>query len=186
MALTDQDWKSAADALGVDAQTIKAVAQVESSGSGFLPDGQIKILYERHYFHRLTGGKWDNTHPKVSRPTAGGYGKLSEQHAKLQEAVSLDRDAALQSASWGAFQIMGANFKQAGYPSIQAFINDMQTDAGQLRAFVYFIKADPRLVKAIRTRDWTGFARVYNGPNFAAHDYDGRLAAAYTEQRGVA
>lgn len=44
----------AAKRLGVDVPTVRAVAEVESNGVGFLPDGRPKILFERHIFSRLT------------------------------------------------------------------------------------------------------------------------------------
>lgn len=39
MKLTEQDYKDAAGLLGVDVAAIKAVTEVESAGSGFLPSG---------------------------------------------------------------------------------------------------------------------------------------------------
>lgn len=37
---------------------------------------------------------------------------------------------------------------------------------------------------ALQRRDWTGFARRYNGPGFAANRYDEKLAAAHTSLSG--
>ena len=84
--LTEQDWQKAADALGVPVAAIKAVAEVEAPGSGFLASGEPRILFERHKFSRHTGGKYDASHPGISNPKRGGYGKESAQHARLQEA----------------------------------------------------------------------------------------------------
>lgn len=33
--------------------------------------GGPKILFERHYFHRLTQGKWDDSLPDISHKTQG-------------------------------------------------------------------------------------------------------------------
>jgi hypothetical protein len=44
--------------LGIGEAEMRAVLAVESLGSGFLADGRPKILFERHWFHRLTGGRF--------------------------------------------------------------------------------------------------------------------------------
>jgi len=50
--ISGDDYSRAADLLGVDVATIRAVCDVETSGSGFLPDGRPKILFEGHVFWR--------------------------------------------------------------------------------------------------------------------------------------
>lgn len=180
MALTDQDWQDASKSLSVPVASIKAVAEVEAPGSAFLPSGEPRILFERHKFSGHTGGKYDHTHPDISHPKWGGYGKESSQHGRLAKASALDREAALKSASWGRFQILGENYKQAGFDSLQEFINAMyRSEADHLKAFVAFIKADAKLWKALVTRDWAQFARRYNGPAYATHAYDVKLRKAY-------
>lgn len=190
--ITDDDYKSAAGALGVDPAAIKAFAQVESAGSGFNADGSVKILFERHKFYNLLAQAHglpfaqaiSRQQPDICNPTAGGYGKYSEQHAKLDRAVKIDRDCGLQSASWGAFQVMGYQWKICGYASIQAFINDAYSDAGQLRILVGFLKANPGIVKAMNAKDWKTVARLYNGPAYAQNKYDTKLDSAYRNLGG--
>lgn len=46
-ALTAEDLARAARALDCEVALIKAVSEVESSGSGFLPSGKPKILSRR-------------------------------------------------------------------------------------------------------------------------------------------
>jgi LysM repeat protein len=181
-ALTDADWQRAATALGVDVAAIKAVAQVEAAGSGFLADGRPKILFEAHIFSDKTNGQFDRSNPNISSPRwnrelyAGGAG----EYPRLQQAMNLDRNAALQSASWGKFQIMGFNHKAAGYNSVEAFVQDMYKSEGkQLDAFVNFIKADPAMHSALKRLDWAGFAERYNGPGYAANNYDTKMRDAY-------
>lgn len=177
--LTEKDYQDAARLLGCEVAAIKAVAEVESAGGGFLADGQPKILFERHYFHKLTGGKYSAKYPDISNPSPGGYGKESQQHDKLARAAALDRNAALQSASWGKFQIMGANFKLAGFATLQLFINAMyESEAAHLMAFCNFIK-NTGLLPALKAKNWAAFARGYNGSGYAKNRYDEKMAAAY-------
>jgi hypothetical protein len=180
--LTEQDWQEAAATIGCEVAAIKAVAEVESPRGAFLPSGEPSLLFERHKFSRHTKGKFDATNPGVSNRKPGGYGSYNEQHARLQQAAELDRPAALKSASWGRFQILGENYQQAGFDSLQAFVNAMYaSEQAQLKAFVHFILADPRLAKAIRHKDFDGFAGVYNGPNYKINDYAGKMQAAHAK-----
>ena len=179
--LQNADFQRAADALGVSVNVVKAVTEVESRGRGFYPDSDEPIiLFERHIFSRLTGRKYDKSHPDISAIAPGGYGPSSAQHGRLQRAARLDRHAALSSASWGLFQIMGFNHEAAGFIRLQTFINAMyRSEGAQLDAFVSFVKAHPGMVKALKALDWAEFARLYNGPAYAKNQYDRKLAKAY-------
>lgn len=189
MPLSEKDYQNAATSLGVPVTAVKAVAEVEANGDGFLPDGRPKILFERHIFRKrliAKGVSTANTTPDIFNTSAGGYLGGTKEHDRLDKAAKIDRECALESCSWGAFQIMGYHWKALGYPSLQAFINAMYKDAGsQLDAFVRFIKADNRLLTALRKLDWATFARLYNGPEYAKHNYDGRMATAYKKAGGV-
>jgi hypothetical protein len=170
---------AAAESLGCDIAAVRAVIDVESKG-GFQDDKRPKILFERHHFHRHTGGKHSGGHGDISSPDAGGYKGGSREYDRLTRAIALDRRAALMSASWGAFQIMGSNHKAAGFDDVEDFCKSMcQSEDDQLRAFVAFVKAN-KLDDELRRRDWAGFARGYNGPAYRKYDYDRKLAAAYT------
>src|SRR5437868_4453973 len=107
--MTDAAVEAAAQEIGCPVAAVHAVLDVESRG-GFLPDGRPKILFERAYFCRVTGGKYNQSDPDISAPTWGGYRGGAAEYDRLEEAIGLDREAALKSASWGAFQIMGNNF----------------------------------------------------------------------------
>jgi N-acetylmuramidase/Putative peptidoglycan binding domain len=166
----------AAQAVGAGAPELWSVLAVETSGCGFLPDRRPKLLFERHIFHRLTGGRFDTEDPDVSQPTAGGYGRSgAHQHDRLAAAIKLDRDAALQSASWGLGQIMGMNFQAAGFASVEEMVTAMvEAEDRQLLASAKFIKRHG-MAEALKDHDWKAFARSYNGPDYAAHNYDGLL-----------
>lgn len=178
--LNDDDFKKAAIELQCLPTAIKAVAEVEAAGKGFLDSGEPKILFERHIFSKLTKRKFDRTYPSVSSRNPGGYKGGQAEHGRLNLAAELDREAALKSASWGKFQILGQNFQQCGFGTLQEFINAVyQSEQQQLQAFVQFIKNDKRLVKAIRSLDWQLFASVYNGPAYTKNKYDEKMEAAF-------
>lgn len=184
--LTDADFARASEALGVEDGVVRAIAAVEAKGSGFLASGEPKILFEPHIFSRLTGGRFDRSHPDLSYPNwkPGAYGPESAQHGRLDRAAKLDRNAALQACSWGAFQVMGFNWKAAGFRSLQAFINAMYAGVdGHFAAMVGFIRSDADMVRALRRHDWASFARLYNGPAFRQNKYDSKLADAYAQHQ---
>lgn len=177
--LTEQDWRDAAQRLGVEPAVLKAVAEVESPRGAFLPTGEPAMLFERHKFAKFTNGRFNLTHPHISNPKPGGYGLASEQPGRLEAAAELDRVAALKATSFGRFQIMGFNHEAAGFPELQDFINAMwRSERAQLDAFVSVLLSFG-LVPALRAHDWSAVARAYNGPNYYANDYDAKLARAY-------
>lgn len=187
--LTETDYQRAAEDLGVPVAAVKAVTEVESRGDGFLPDGRPVVLFERHIMYRRVRDKFGSAeaqkyferYPDLINPTPGGYGKTAEQPNRMGRAAgSIDRDCALESASWGLFQIMGFHWESLGYESLQQFVNAMYRSEGdQLEAFVRFIKVNAGVHQALKRLDWAGFARGYNGPNYSINKYDTRLAAAF-------
>jgi hypothetical protein len=186
LELTDEDFQNAAQTLGCDVAAIKAVAQVESSGKGFLPDGRATILYEAHIFGRLTNNQYANTVDARGKPISARswdrslYGPTgAHQYDRMNLAAQHNEEAAHQAASWGIFQILGTNYKVAGYDSIQEFVKAMQTGAGcHLEALVCFIQNN-NLVDHLKNHNWAAFARAYNGPGYAQNRYDEKLAEAY-------
>jgi hypothetical protein len=175
---TDEAVTAAAAKIGCAVAAVRAVIDVESRG-GFYSDGRPKILFERHYFSRLTGHKYDAAHPDISNRKAGGYKGGIAEYDRLGRAIALDRDAALRSASWGAFQIMGDNCGVCGFSNVEDFVKAMVAgEPEQLAAFVSFVKTNHLDDELVRL-DWAGFARGYNGPAYKTNRYDEKLAAAY-------
>lgn len=186
--LSETDFEAAAKLLNCDVAAIKAVAAVESSGNGFLSDGRVKILFEGHQFYKFTKGayaescpticyqKWTKAHyTKGANADVRGAGEL----ARLEQAMGLDREAALKSASYGKFQIMGFNYPSCDFQNVEDFYAAMQKSEGdQLKAFCGFIKANG-LDKHLRKHNWAEFARGYNGPEYWKNNYDQKLAAAH-------
>lgn len=185
--LTEQQIKDAANKHGYTYAQVKAVLEVESRGTGFNADGTPKILFERHKFWKLLGDiRWFTMrlkimakHPRICNPRAGGYGKYSEQNHKLAIAASYNRDAALQSCSWGLGQVMGYHWQELGYKSLQSFINAMyESEADQLEAMLRYVDRFG-LKDELQKNQWAAFARGYNGVAYRKNRYDEKLAAAH-------
>ncbi len=180
--ITEQDYRDVAGELGVDVAAIKAVAEVESMGAGFLSSGHPKILFEGKWFHRLTDGRFDDAHPDLSYPkwTNKYYKRGDEEVERLNRAAELDREAALQAASWGKFQIMGFHYERLGFDTVGDFVAAMKKkEAEHLKAFGKFIASKRELHGALKNRDWDTFAFRYNGKRYKENKYDTKLAKAY-------
>ena len=177
-ALSADGLAEATCKLGVKAPELWTVLAVETSGCGFLPDRRPQILYERHIFHRLTKGRFDDGDISDSQP--GGYGpRGAHQYDRLALAIEKDRGAALQSASWGVGQIMGENFAVAGFSDVESMAAAMsESEDRQLLAMSSFLIGN-RLHLPLQSHDWKTFARGYNGPNYAINQYDVRLNGEY-------
>lgn len=193
--LKRKDLQQAADRLGVPLASVMAVNQVESRGEGFASNGRPVILFERHVMferlqaHGITERTADNLaaqYPTLVNRKAGGYIGGTAEHQRLALAQQLLHEAAaLESASWGLFQIMGYHWQRLGYLDARHFADTMAlSEAAQLDAFVSFIETDPALHKALKGKKWAEFARRYNGPAYARNLYDVKLARAFAQFAG--
>jgi len=186
LTLTDQDFQRAAARLSCEVAAIRAVAEVESGGkTGFLADKRPKILFESRWFHKLTNGRFDASNPDLSTPEwVRNYKGGAAEYTRLQAAIGLDRQAALKSASWGMFQILGTNHAVAGFDNVEAFVKaQVDSEGAQLDAFVGFVVTN-RLDDELRDKRWADFARGYNGPGYAANRYDEKMRDAYAKYAG--
>lgn len=179
--LTRADFEAVAAQLGCEWEALAAVSEVESGPlGGFASDGRPIILFERHLFSRKTNSAFDTTNPAVSNRTPGGYPRTqAERWAQMAEAYALNELAALESASYGRFQVLGQNYSNLGMADARAYVSKMaRSEKDQLDAFVGFIRANS-LIDELQQLRWADFARRYNGPSYAQNQYDTKMAQAY-------
>lgn len=178
---------------GVELAAIKAVNEVESSGKGFFVDGRPKILFEGHIFWRQLKERGIDP-ASISKPSNGDvmyrtwtrshYLGGTNEYTRLEKASALMPDpkvkeAALAATSWGSYQIMGFHAVKLGYPSVQAFVDEMYIhESNQLDAFGRYIQTFGCLTH-LKSKDWAKFAKCYNGPAYAQNKYDIKMAKAY-------
>jgi len=194
--ISEQDYQDSANELGCKVAAIKAVASVESSGSGFLSTGELVILFEPHIFWKQLKRKDQDpaailkAHPELAdvlyeKYKGHGGERSSQQWDRLRKAANAPydgaMDAAYESTSFGKFQIMGFNHKAAGYKDVFEFVHGLdQGESFHLKAFVSLIK-DFGLANALATENWEKFANAYNGPAYKTNKYDTKLAAAFAK-----
>lgn len=102
-------------------------------------------------------------------------------YKRLLKAYQLDQDAAIESCSWGAFQIMGEYWKIMRYKSAKDFSRTLsRSPREQMRSFVMYIKhVSPAIVRHLKNLDWAAAARAYNGSGYKDNNYDVKLAQEY-------
>lgn len=198
LALAEADLVSVATSIDLELACIKAVREVEAPRGGFLPGGEVTILFEGHILWRqfvrrgLDPRPAAKAHPTVLYPQqtrahyVGGIG----EYRRLGEASELALEVcgtaapALASTSWGMFQLMGFNHKPCGFASVEDFVAAMRVhEREHLAAFVRFI-ANDGLLPHLRAHDWARFAAGYNGLGYKANEYDTKLAAAHARYAG--
>ena len=184
--LSEAHMAKAATALDVEVAAVKAVRAVKAKGMGFWGTRAV-ILFERHIFWRqlmamgLEPRDFKVGNEDILSVKPGGYVRGTREHDRLERAKQINENAALRSAWWGMFQIMGFHWRDLGYPSVKWFVRQMQKNEGEhLAAFVKFIQVN-NLAKFLRSKDWSGFARRYNGPAFRKNRYDEKLATTYAK-----
>ena len=194
----EQHYEALSEELGVEKEVLKAVAEVESKGKGFISlngERRAKILYERHYMYRKLAKKKSNKYdlnklsqenPNIVNKSVqprGTYSSEEYQYEKLAIAKNIDNDSAIQSCSWGKFQVMGSYYSYGGYATPTEFEEAMHLC--ELQQFVYFknflSKVSPKIIKPMREKNWAIIAEIYNGPDYSTGAYDTKMRNAYNK-----
>lgn len=191
--LTDADFFEIADSLGVEAAAIKAVVEIETgrTRAGFHSEGHPLVNFDLGLFRRAAARRrvslagQAQAHPEVFAPlNIRRYGSQQAAHqARLDGAMAIDSIAAIEATFWGMFQIGGFNWQLAGATSHEDFVRRVsRSEYDQLVLFANFIR-NTGLLKHLRSKNWSAFAKLYNGPGYAARGYHTRMAAAYNRYK---
>lgn len=178
--LSASETKAFAKRLGVTEKQLMAVSKVESAGAGFDSSGKPKILFERHKFHKHTGGVYSVT--PFSNPTGGGYNENSWD--KLTGAIVTGAvDAAFMSCSWGKFQVLGEYWSDFDYDSPFALaFSTVASEAAHYELLCRYVEENGLQdeMRALSTNADTcrAFAKAYNGKTYEKFSYHTKLAAA--------
>lgn len=186
--LCETDYAEAARTLDVEVAALKAVEEVETGGrGGFIQIGYPTILFEGHIFWNqlkerglnpedYVAGNEDILYPNWTKKF---YKQGMAEYDRLNRAKNINETAALCSASWGMWQIMGFNYAVCGCNTVFDFCTEMQLNEGtQLNLFTVFLRTNG-WDKYLRDKNWSEFARHYNGPSYKDNQYDAKLSQAY-------
>ena len=171
----------------LDPLVLEAITRVESSSYGFGEYNRLKIRIEAHllldqsygdpekfgeyfkagpnyegYIKAHDSGEWIEYH---------SMGQLGEWRA-FEIATLVNPRLAMLNSSMGAAQIMGFNHERIGYPHIEQMWNAFnRSESSHVIGLLNYILSDPKLVKAVRNKDWPTIGRLYNGAASAGDKY---------------
>ena len=178
-SISHQDIVDLANTIGVkNPRALEAIAQQETKGEPFYKPGQAKILFERHYMYKILKdmkynvNKLHKQYPDLVNPNGGGYGKYSAQYLKLSDAKKINESAAIQSASWGRFQVMGKWYAYR-YNSAKELETAMNfSEKEQLLYFAAYLQNTPGMIDALNSEKWEEVATLYNGAKWRTKNPD--------------
>lgn len=180
--------KERALTLNVDYPLLLAITQVEANSKGFVAPNKPVVLFERHIFykqlkkHGFNVDELTNKYPLLINKTSGGYLGGQRENYRLDMAKQINESCAIESTSFGLFQIMGFHWQILGYSSAQNFEKQMsENELKQTEAFIRFIslKANSKMITALKAHDYATFARCYNGSNYKKNRYDEKIKEVY-------
>tara|TARA_B100001094_G_C18184372_1_gene802829 strand:+ start:2037 stop:3422 length:1386 start_codon:yes stop_codon:yes gene_type:complete len=158
---------------GIPCEVLAAVRHVESRGN----PGALR--FEPHLWHRRRPDLRDRV-PYTPNPSKG-FSTTSSETGKIAfaRAFELDPAMAIKCTSFGLYQVMGWALLDAydGNPekAWEGFRKN-PSEASDLMLIAWMNK-NPRAKKAANSSppNFTAFAKIYNGPNFAVNAYDVKM-----------
>ena len=154
--------KKIAQEFNIEFAALMAFIEVESGGRGFdSATGRIIIQFEPAWFKRKAPsappGIWSQN--KVE-------GQAREWFA-FNDAYQHNPTAAIESTSFGLGQVMGFHFKKLGYRTALEMWDDAKKGIErQIWQMAKFVATDPRLINAIKAKNWHLVATYYNGAGY--------------------
>ena len=181
--LTDEDFEEVARQLQVETAAIKAVVSIEAGSAmkGFWAPGIPVINFDPTMYRKYAAKAADTKGAKGESVPSGLTGYARSEWTQLINARKKNAQGANMGTFWGMFQIGGFNYKVCGCKSVDEFVRLMSySEFEQLQLFAAFL-TNTGYVKDLRSKNWSSFARKYNGPSYARRGYHTKMANAYSK-----
>lgn len=179
--LTEADFEKVARELGVETAAIKAVVSIEAGAAmkGFWAPGVPVINFDRTMYNRYAKKVASRAGATGESVPTGLSGYALREWTQLINARKKNAQGANMGTFWGMFQIGGFNYKLCGCENVDEFVKRMSySEFEQLELFATFLRTTG-YVNDLRSLNWAGFARKYNGPSYARRGYHTKMAKAY-------
>lgn len=178
----------------LDPFVVRAILDVESNGRGF-QQGQLVIRFEARVFEKYISKNIFDAHFRYDPDDvfSGWYRSTihnewvpyhdnqTREWEALDIATAISTEKALLSTSMGSAQVMGFNYARCGFPSVHEMYEALGDDEiYHVIALYNYVLSDPKLVEAVRAKDWRTIATLYNGTG-AVDIYAARLEKSYKE-----
>ena len=181
--LTEADFLVVAKELDIEVAAIKAVVEIEAGAAmkGFWAPGIPEINFDTTMYSKYKSKAESKEGAKDEKVPAGLKGYALKEWTQLINARKTNAMGANLGTFWGMFQIGGFNYKLCGCSNVNEFVRRMAfSELEQLQLFAAFI-SNTGMVKYLQNKDWSGFARRYNGPSYAKRGYHTKMAKAYAK-----
>lgn len=181
--LTEYDFQLVAKELDVEVAAIKAVVEIEAGKAmkGFWAPGIPVINFDPTMYAKYKGKADDKSGAKGEKVPEGLTGYAKKEWTQLINARKNNARGANMGTFWGMFQIGGFNYKICGCQSVDEFVKRMAySELEQLQLFAVFI-TNSGMLESLRSKNWSAFARKYNGPSYAKRGYHTKMAKAYAK-----
>lgn len=181
--LTEADFQLVAEELDVEVAAIKAVVEIEAGKAmkGFWAPGIPVINFDRSMYNKYRSKVASTSGATGEKVPSGLSGYALKEWTELITARKTNAQGANMGTFWGMFQIGGFNYKLCGCSSVDEFVKRMAySELEQLQLFAVFI-TNSGMVSSLRKKDWSTFARKYNGPSYAKRGYHTKMAKAYAK-----
>lgn len=185
-SLSEEDFRMVADELGVEVAAIKAVVYIEAGASlkGFYADAVPVVNFDPTMYARYKKQVKSKGIKNASVPD-GLKGYALKEWTQLVNARKSNPLAANMGTFWGMFQIGGFNYKRCGCESVDQFIEKMSySELEQLQLFAEFVK-NAGMLNDLKNKNWSAFARKYNGASYKKRGYHTKMAAAYKKYKAL-
>ena len=189
--------ESIAAATGLSLPFIAAIRAVESGGIA------SQCRFEPHVFRRIHGGTVvSQLEPKIATDAlrmairASGHvpftpdplrhislSRYETDRSAFEFARGIDGAAAVRSASWGSFQVLGGHLLAIAGPDASMAVSAFDADPSGMsdRLLAHWIAANPAALAAAKRGDVDAWVQSYNGsaPGTPQHDhYAARMRTA--------
>ena len=183
--LTEADFQLVSKELDVEVAAIKAVVEIEAGKAmkGFWAPGIPVVNFDRSMYNLYKNKVSSKAGAKGEKVPEGLKGHALKEWTELINARKTNAQGANMGTFWGMFQIGGFNYKRCGCESVDEFVKRMAySELEQLQLFAVFI-TESGMVESLRKKDWSAFARKYNGPSYAKRGYHKKMANAYAKYK---
>lgn len=184
-SLSDEDYRIVAEELGVEVAAMKAVVRIEAGASlqGFVAPGVPVVNFDRAMYNKAKPSGKAKAPASSHVPAGITNARARSEWSQLIAARKVNREKADMGTFWGMFQIGGFNYKLCGCATVQEFVDRMcHSEFEQLQLFANFI-TNTGMVNDLRNKNWSAFARKYNGAGYASRGYHTRMAQAYAKYK---
>jgi peptidoglycan hydrolase-like protein with peptidoglycan-binding domain len=184
-----------ARSIGCGEDELQAFLDTETNSKGFDAKGRPIILFEPHVFYRNLRGAQRQTavDAGLAYKSWGEKPYPKDSYPRLHKAIAINPTAALKACSWGRSQVLGENFKAAGFKTVQdmvlAFMRDEEEHIKAMVNFIIEKNIDEDLVKLSKLdrpttpEDCIPIVEKYNGKGFRKNGYHIKFANYHNMRR---